>query len=58
MSLKIDDRVAITSGAMKDETGVIVAAENRDIMTSIQWYQVKLPNIEQSIYYLKWRNYM
>lgn len=53
MSLKINDRVAIVSGVMKDKTGVIVAVENRDIMTGLQWYQVKLPNIEQPIYYLE-----
>ncbi|UIB81333.1 hypothetical protein [Flyfo podovirus Tbat2_2] len=52
MSLKINDRVAIMSGVMKDKTGVIVVVEDRDIMTSLQWYQVKLPNIEQPIYYL------
>lgn len=53
MSLKINDRVAIVSGVMKDKTGVIVVVEDRDIMTSLQWYQVKLPNIEQPIYYLE-----
>lgn len=53
MSLKINDRVATVSGVMKDKTGVIVVAEDRDIMTSLQWYQVKLPNIEQTIYYLE-----
>lgn len=53
MSLKINDRVAIVSGVMKDKTGVIVVAEDRDIMTSLQWYQVKLPNISQPIYYLE-----
>lgn len=53
MSLKINDRVAIMSGVMKDKTGVIVVVEDRDIMTSLQWYQVKLPNISQPIYYLE-----
>lgn len=53
MSLKINDRVAIISGVMKDKTGVIVVVEDRDIMTGLQWYQVKLPNIEQPIYYLE-----
>lgn len=53
MSLKIDDRVAIASGVMKDKTGVIVVVEDRDIMTSLQWYQVKLPNVSQPIYYLE-----
>lgn len=53
MSLKINDRVAIVSGVMKDKTGVIVVVEDRDIMTSLQWYQVKLPNISQPIYYLE-----
>ena len=53
MSLKINDRVAIVSGVMKDKTGVIVVVEDRDIMTGLQWYQVKLPNIEQPIYYLE-----
>lgn len=53
MSLKINDRVAIVSGAMKDKTGVIVVVEDRDIVTSLQWYQVKLPNISQPIYYLE-----
>ena len=53
MSLKIDDRVVIASGVMKDKTGVIVVVEDRDIMTSLQWYQVKLPNFEEPIYYLE-----
>lgn len=53
MSLKINDRVAIVSGVMKDKTGVIVVAEDQDIMTGLQWYQVKLPNISQPIYYLE-----
>lgn len=53
MSLKINDRVAIVSGVMKDKTGVIVVAEDRDIMTGLQWYQVNLPNISQPIYYLE-----
>lgn len=53
MSLKINDRVAIISGVMKDKTGVIVVVEDRDIMTSLQWYQVKLPNVSQPIYYLE-----
>lgn len=53
MSLKINDRVAIVSGVMKDKTGVIVVVEDRDIMTSLQWYQVKLPNVSQPIYYLE-----
>lgn len=53
MSLKINDRVVIIPGVMKDKTGVIVVVEDRDIMTSLQWYQVKLPNIAQPIYYLE-----
>lgn len=53
MSLKINDRVTIISGVMKDKTGVIVVVEDRDIMTSLQWYHVKLPNVSQPIYYLE-----
>lgn len=53
MSLKINNRVDIISGVMKDKTGVIFVAEDRDIVTSLQWYRVKLPNIEQPIYYLE-----
>lgn len=53
MSLKINDRVAIVSGVMKDKTGVIVVVEDRDIMTSLQWYQVVIRANEQPIYYLE-----
>lgn len=53
MSLKINDRVAIVSGVMKDKTGVIVVVEDRDIMTSLQWYQVVIRDNEQPIYYLE-----